>query len=44
MIYEQNCYLLNIRYFENLIEINIENISNNIIRFRIYENVLQFLN
>ena len=24
MIYEQNCYNLNIKYFDNLIEINIK--------------------
>ena len=40
MIYEQNCYNLNVKYFDNLIEINM-NISNNIVRFKIYENVLQ---
>ena len=26
MIYEQNCYNLNVKYFDNLIEINIKNI------------------
>ena len=26
MIYEQNCYNLNVEYFDNLIEINIKNI------------------
>ena len=41
MIYEQNCYNLDIKYFDNLIEINILNIPNNIIRFKLYENVLQ---
>ena len=25
MIYEQNCYNLNVKYFDNLIEINIKN-------------------
>ena len=34
MIYEQNCY--------NLIEINIKNIPNKFIRFKIYENILHF--
>ena len=41
MIYEQNCYNLDVKYFDNLIEINIKNISNNFIRFKIYENVLE---
>ena len=41
MIYEQICYNLNIKYFDNLIEINIKNISNKFIRFKIYENILQ---
>ena len=35
MIYEQNCY--NLKYFDNLIEINIKNIPNKSIRFKIYE-------
>ena len=42
MIYEQNCYNLNIKYFGNLIEINIKNIPNKFIRFKIYENILHF--
>ena len=42
MIYEQNCYNLNIKYFDNLIEINIKNIPNKFIRFNIYENILHF--
>ena len=29
MIYEQNCYNLNIKYFEELIKVDIENIKNN---------------
>ena len=37
MIYEQNCYNLGVKYFDNLIEINIKNIPNNFIRFKIYE-------
>ena len=41
MIYEQNCYNLNIKYFDNLIEINIKKIPNNIIKFKLYEHVLQ---
>ena len=44
MIYEQNCYNLNTKYFDNLIEINIENIPNKFIRFKIYENILHFFN
>ena len=43
MIYEQNCYNLNVKYFDNLIEINIKNIPNKFIRFKIYENILDFL-
>ena len=42
MIYEQNCYNLNMKYFDNLIEINITNIPNKFIRFKIYENILHF--
>ena len=41
MIYEQNCYFLNIKYFDNLIEVNIFNIPNKFIRFKIYDNILQ---
>ena len=37
MIYEQNCYNLNVKYFDNLIEIDIENIPNKFIRFKIYD-------
>ena len=43
MIYEQNCYNLNIKYFDSLIEVNIKNISNNIEKFKMYENILQIL-
>ena len=42
MIYEQNCHNLNVKYFDNLIEINAKNISNKFIRFKIYENILHF--
>ena len=28
MIYEQKCYNLNVKYFDNLIEINLKNIPN----------------
>ena len=41
MIFNQNCNNLNIKYYEELIEINIENISNNIEKFKIYEYVLE---
>ena len=41
MIYEQNCYNLNVKYFDNLIEINIKNIPNKSIRFKMYEYVLE---
>ena len=41
MIYEQNCCNLNTKYFDNLIKINIKNIPNKFIRFKIHENILQ---
>ena len=41
MIFQQNCNNVNIRYFDNLIKFNIENIKNNIEKFKIYEYVLQ---
>ena len=41
MIYEQNCYFMNIKYFDNLIEINIKDIPNKFIRFKIHESILQ---
>ena len=41
MIYKQDCYNLNIKYFDNLIQVNIKNIPNDFIRFKIYENILQ---
>ena len=44
MIYEHDCYNLNVKYFDNLIEIDIKNIPNKFIRFKIYENILDFLN
>ena len=43
MLYEQNCYNLDIKYFDNLIEIDIKNIPNKFIRFKIYENILHSL-
>ena len=41
MLYQQNCNNLDIKYYENLIKIDIINIRNNVENFRIYENVLQ---
>ena len=41
MIFNQNCYNINIRYYEYLIKVDIENIKNNIEKFKIYEYVLQ---
>ena len=41
MICEQNCYNLDVKYFDNLIKINIKNIPNKFIRFKIYEYVLE---
>ena len=41
MIYEHDCYNLNVKYFDNLIEITIKNIPNKYIRFKIYENILE---
>ena len=41
MIFNQHCNNLNIKYYEELIEINIENIKNNIEKFKIYEYVLE---
>ena len=38
MIYEHDC--CNVKYFNNLIEI--KNIPNKFIRFKIYENILHF--
>ena len=41
MIFEQSCYNLNIKYYEDLIKVNIQNIQNNIEKFKIHEHVLQ---
>ena len=41
MIYEQNCYDINIKYCKDLIKVDIENIENNIEKFKIYEYILQ---
>ena len=35
MIYEHDCYNLNVKYFDNLIEINIKNIPNKFIRYHV---------
>ena len=40
MIFNQNCDSINIKYFDELIEIDIKNISNNYERFKIYDYVL----
>ena len=39
MIYEHDCYNLNVKYFDNLIEITIKNIPNKFIR--LYEYILE---
>ena len=41
MIFNQNFFNLNIKYYEDLIKIDIENIKNNIEKFKIYEYVLE---
>ena len=41
MIFNQKCNNLNIKYYKELIEINIEFIKNNVERFKIYEHVLE---
>ena len=41
MIFNQNCYNINIKYYEELIEIDIEFIKNNVERFEIYNYVLE---
>ena len=43
MIYEQNCYNLNVRYFDNLIGIYIKNIPNKFTKFKIYD-FLNYIN
>ena len=43
MIYEHDCYNLNVKYFVNLIKINIKNIPNKFIRFKIYD-FLNYIN
>ena len=41
MIFEQHCDNINIKYFDDLIEINIKFIKNNVERFKIYNYVLE---
>ena len=41
MIFNQNCNNLNIKYYEELIEIDIEFIKNNFEKFKIYDYVLE---
>ena len=41
MIFNQNCNNLNIKYYEELIEINIELLKNNVEKFKIYEYLLE---
>ena len=40
MIFTQNCFNINIEYYDELIKVNIGNINNNIEKFGIYQNVL----
>ena len=40
MIFNQHCDNLDIKYFDELIEIDIEIIKNNVERFKIYDYVL----
>ena len=40
MIYQQNCFNINIEYYDKLIKVNIGKINNNVEKFKIYENVL----
>ena len=41
MIFNQNCFNLNIKYYDDLIKVDIENIKNNVEKFKIYEFVLE---
>ena len=43
MIFTQNCYNLNIKYYVGLIKVDIENIKNNAEKSKIYEYVLEIL-
>ena len=44
MIFNQKCNKLNIRYYNDLIKIDTEDIKNNVDKFRIYENILDIFN
>ena len=37
MIFNQNCYNLNVKYYVDLIKVDIENMKNNIEKFKIHE-------
>ena len=41
MIFDKHCDNIDIKYFDELIEIDIKKINNNYDRFKIYENVLK---
>ena len=41
MIFNQKCNNLDIRYYNDLIRIDIENIKNNVEKFKICENILE---
>ena len=40
MIFTQNCFNLNIKYYDELIKIDIGNIKNNVEKFNIYKYIL----
>ena len=44
MIFNQNCYNLNIRYYEELIKVDIENIKNNFENLKFMSMFYKFLN
>ena len=44
MIFNRHCDNLDIKYFDELIEIDIEIIKNNVERFKIYDYVLEIFN
>ena len=44
MIFEQHCNNLDIKYFDEIIEIDIGIIKNNVERFKIYDYVLEIFN
>ena len=41
MIFNQNCYNLNIKYYADLIKVDIENIRNDIEKFKIHDHILE---